>query len=114
MAQIEMSLEPRTVLTDRECVIGEYKRPKILYNGNMTKQLELDVLALPAQDRLYLMRLLLDSFVVFDEGSDEIEVGRNDTEYLLSSPAMRERLLSARDNNEDLIPFEVVRERIGL
>ena len=63
---------------------GGHKRPEMFYNSLMTKQLELDVLALPAQDRLYLMRLLLDSFVVFDEGSDEIEVGRNDTEYLLS------------------------------
>ena len=51
----------------------------------MTKQLELDVLALSAQDRLYLMHLLVDSFAVDGEDGDEVETSRNDTEYLLSS-----------------------------
>lgn len=45
---------------------------------------------------------------------DSLQVGsRNDTEYLLSSPAMRERLL-AETKPSELIPFEAVREKLGI
>jgi hypothetical protein len=45
---------------------------------------------------------------VWKDISSELE-----TAYLLSSPAMRDRLLKARDSKED-IPFEVVREKLGI
>jgi hypothetical protein len=42
-----------------------------------------------------------------------LDIERNDTEYLLSSEKMRERLLAARESSEG-IPFEVVREELGI
>ncbi|MBF0590966.1 MAG: prevent-host-death protein [Nitrospirae bacterium] len=36
-----------------------------------------------------------------------------ETAYLLKSKAMRERLMEAKERSED-IPFEVVREKLGV
>lgn len=38
---------------------------------------------------------------------------RDDTEYLLRSNKMKERLISARDSGEG-IPFEAIREELGI
>jgi PHD/YefM family antitoxin component YafN of YafNO toxin-antitoxin module len=40
-------------------------------------------------------------------------VSEQETAYLLKSPAMRQRLLSALGRQEG-IPFEVVREKLGI
>lgn len=42
-----------------------------------------------------------------------VEDERDDTEYLLSSDKMRDRLLLARESDE-AIPLEVVREKLGI
>ena len=42
-----------------------------------------------------------------------IEGEMDETEYLLSSSVMKERLLAARDSKEGL-PIEVVREELGI
>jgi hypothetical protein len=42
-----------------------------------------------------------------------IETEQDETEYLLSSNKMRERLLAARESGES-IPYEVVREKLGI
>jgi hypothetical protein len=42
-----------------------------------------------------------------------IEGEMDETDYLLSSSAMKERLLTARDSDEGL-PVEVVREELGI
>lgn len=42
-----------------------------------------------------------------------IEGEMDETDYLLSSRAMKERLLTARDSDEGL-PIEVVREELGI
>lgn len=42
-----------------------------------------------------------------------VESQVDETEYLLSSETMKERLLAARDSDEG-IPFEVVREELGV
>lgn len=42
-----------------------------------------------------------------------VDVERDETEYLLSSAKMKERLLAARDSDEG-IPLEVVREELGI
>lgn len=42
-----------------------------------------------------------------------LEIEQDDTEYLLSSAVMKERLLAARESDEG-IPFEVVREKLGI
>lgn len=38
---------------------------------------------------------------------------QNETEYLLSSNKMKERLLAARESDEG-IPYEAVREKLGI
>lgn len=42
-----------------------------------------------------------------------IEGELDETDYLLSSNAMKERLLAARDSDEGL-PLEVIREELGI
>lgn len=42
-----------------------------------------------------------------------VEEEQDETEYLLSSDKMRERLLAARESDEG-IPVEVVREKLGV
>jgi len=42
-----------------------------------------------------------------------LEPDRNDTEYLLGSPAMRERLLASM-KSEDRMPWEAVQDALGL
>ncbi len=42
-----------------------------------------------------------------------VDVERDETEYMLSSAKMKERLLAARDSDEG-IPLEVVREELGI
>ena len=42
-----------------------------------------------------------------------VEGERDDTEYLLSSETMKERLLASRESEEG-IPLEAVREKLGI
>jgi len=42
-----------------------------------------------------------------------IESDQDETEYLLSSKVMKDRLLIARESSES-IPFEAVREKLGI
>lgn len=42
-----------------------------------------------------------------------MEPDRNDTEYLLGSPAMRDRLLASM-KSEDHMPWEAVRDALGI
>lgn len=42
-----------------------------------------------------------------------IDEHQDETEYLLSSNTMKERLLAARESNEG-IPIEAVREKLGI
>jgi hypothetical protein len=42
-----------------------------------------------------------------------IESDQDETEYLLSSKVMKDRLLIARESSES-VPFEAVREKLGI
>ena len=41
------------------------------------------------------------------------ESAEKETEYLLSDPKMKDRLLKSRNSTEE-IPYEVVREKLGI
>ncbi len=86
--------------------------PKItpLSNGGLLEQLEL-LLSLPPEQRVTIIQILLRSINIhsfYTDLSAELE-----TAYLSSSPAMLQRLQSARTNQER-ISFEVVREKLRI
>jgi hypothetical protein len=51
--------------------------------------------------------------IVYQLVEEFIENDQDETEYLLSSDAMRSRLLIARESGEG-IPIETVREKLGI
>ena len=51
--------------------------------------------------------------IIYDFVKDLIENEQDETEYLLSSNKMRERILAARASDQG-IPIEVVREKLGI
>ncbi len=44
---------------------------------------------------------------------DASESAEKETEYLLSDPKMRDRLLKSRNSTEE-IPYEIVRKKLGI
>ena len=51
--------------------------------------------------------------IIYDFVKDLIEDEQDETEYLLSSNKMRERILAARESDQG-ISIEVVREKLGI
>ena len=65
-------------------------------------------LSLQAKQRAMTVAQIIEEMV-----SDASESAEKETEYLLNDPKMRDRLLKSRNSTEE-IPYEIVREKLGV
>lgn len=65
-------------------------------------------LSIQAKQRMMTVAQIIEEMV--REASESAE---KETEYLLSDPKMKDRLLKSRNSTEE-IPYEVVREKLGI
>lgn len=65
-------------------------------------------LSIQAKQRMITVAQIIEEMV--REASESAE---KETEYLLSDPKMKDRLLKSRNSTEE-IPYEVVREKLGI